>query len=388
MDRLDHIFLDIERVLGNRFISDEARIDYASAIFRSNEQCMSDARILYHVVGDIVHELLKNHISEFRTYIPLVLRIYHGFTGSTDAHYMGLIPGRESEFKESVIKPTLVLKACIKDDNFSFAAGELYEMDRFVSFCNIGQSNDSNSLVIEAVRHMCSEIEDLTHNMVIPLHLSVAGEQKREPYGFITLINTKRRYTESDINIAHKITSYFTSHLRNFDILRKDQLTQFYNQQQKEDLFASEIRKGIQNNYCIGLMILDVDNFKQFNDRHGHLNGDSLLAQLGSLILDNIRPYDRPVRIGGEEFVIIAPKVDCDSLPGFAERLRELIHSHTFKDRFSEQAFENISASFGVLLLDNIQEKVANTEYYFDLADKNLYEAKRKGKNRIEYSRC
>ena len=223
---------------------------------------------------------------------------------------------------------------------------------------------------------------------MIPLYSKSANGPKRDPYGFIALTNNERSYTEYDINIADKITSHFSSHLRNFEILRKDQLTHFYNQRQKEDLFTTEIKKAMQNNYCVGLMLLDIDDFKAFNDNYGHLNGDSLLSQFGNLILNNIRPYDRAIRVGGEEFLIIAPKVGRESLQSFAERLRFLIEKQVFGDRFGEPAYRGITASFGVLLLDDIEHKVANTEYYFDLADKNLYEAKRKRKNRVEYSKC
>ena len=151
---------------------------------------------------------------------------------------------------------------------------------------------------------------------------------------------------------------------------------------------AFQYLKAMKNNYCVGLMLLDIDDFKAFNDNYGHLNGDSLLSQFGKLILNNIRPYDRAIRVGGEEFLIIAPKVDRESLQSFAERLRFLIEKQVFRDRFGEPAYRGLTASFGVLLLDDIEHKIANSEFYFELADKNLYTAKRMGKNRIKYSKC
>ncbi len=388
LDRLDHIFLEIENVLGNDRISDEMRIDYASAIFRSNEQCLSDAKILYHVVGDIVHELLNNYISDFRLYLPLILRIYSGFTESENVCYLGYTPGRENEIEDKSIKPMLSLKASVDNDIFSWGAGQIYEFDRFIDLSSDDKSDPVSTLVMDGARHICRGDIDCDNTLMIPLYSKSANGPKRDPYGFIALTNNERSYTEYDINIADKITSHFSSHLRNFEILRKDQLTHFYNQRQKEDLFTTEIKKAMQNNYCVGLMLLDIDDFKAFNDNYGHLNGDSLLSQFGNLILNNIRPYDRAIRVGGEEFLIIAPKVGRESLQSFAERLRFLIEKQVFGDRFGEPAYRGITASFGVLLLDDIEHKVANTEYYFDLADKNLYEAKRKGKNRVEYSKC
>jgi diguanylate cyclase (GGDEF)-like protein len=388
LDRLDQIFLEIENVLGNDRISDEIRIDYASAIFRSNEQCLSDAKILYNVVGDMVHELLNNYISDFRLYIPLLLRIYRGFTDSTNVCYLGYTPGRKNEIEDRSIKPMLSLKASVDNDIFSWGAGQIYEFDRFVNFPGDDKSDSALTLVMEGAKNICKGNIDCNNTLIIPLYSKSAYGPDQELYGFIAITNNERSYTEYDINIADKITSYFAPHLRNFEILRKDQLTHFYNQRQKEDLFTTEIKKAMQNNYCIGLILLDLDDFKAFNDTNGHLNGDSLLSQFGKLILSNIRPYDRAIRVGGEEFLIIAPKVGSESLQSFAERLRFIIEKQVFRDRFGEPAYRGISASFGVLLLDDIERKVANTEYYFDMADKNLYAAKRKGKNRIEYSKC
>ncbi len=388
LEKLDHMFQDIEEVLGNDRISEETRIDYASAIFRSNAQFIGDAKIIKHVIGDIVHEITKNYISYFRLYLPLLLRIYSGFTGSTNAYYLGFTPGRENEIQELSIKPTIALKALIDNDIFRWGLGEVYEFERFVKLSNSGQCDTTKHLIMEGVNTIFRNSIDFTNSMIIPLSLKISDTFKNEPYGFVILTNNERKYVEPDINIASKITSYFTTHLRNFEILRKDQLTQFYNQRQKEDLFTSEIRKSVQNEYRIGLLLMDLDDFKQFNDNFGHLNGDNLLSQFGSLILNNIRPYDRPIRVGGEEFMIIAPKVDSKSLQSFAERLRVLIANHPFKDRFGEPSFGNISASIGVLLLDQIKQSVTNSEYYFEQVDNNLYEAKKKGKNRVEFSMC
>ncbi|UCG79363.1 MAG: GGDEF domain-containing protein [Nitrospirota bacterium] len=378
----------LDRVLKDPSISDLERVDHVSSVIRSVMKGNIDPKLLVHIAGNVIHELLRNSISSFRDYVPLSLSIYKGLTGADNIFYMGLVPGRISGNHDREIKPTLVRKASVSND-FIWGAGEIFEDERLLEL-----SPDGNMAVIvpetlrEGISSLCGiNIKD-NNTLSIPLFIKRTGAKSKEPYGFIIASKDKGSFSETEKALLRQITSYFSSHIQNFEILRKDQLTQFYNQQQKEDLFITEISKAVQNRYCVGLLLLDIDDFKLFNDRFGHLNGDSLLAQFGRLILDNIRPYDRAIRIGGEEFMIITPKVDGERLQGLADRIRLTIEDHKFNDRFGNPAYKGITASFGALLLEDIENKVANTEFYFEAADKNLYAAKRNGKNRVEFSKC
>ncbi|GBE00378.1 response regulator PleD [bacterium BMS3Abin07] len=389
-ETIENVLKDIERVLTNKHLSVEMRIDYVTSIFNLRKNMGYYSNTLSHVAGDILHSLVKDHISNFRKYIPLMLRIYSGLTNSIKTCYLGYTPGKEIDNDERDIMPSISLKACFENDRFRWGAGEIFEGPELQGLSSITPRiiNPMENM-FEGIQNLCKNAIKECNGLIIPLFLNINNKHfKNTPYGFIMLISEDSAFSEMDLKLANKATSYFTAHLTNFERLRKDQLTKLYNQRQKTDLFTSETTKAIQNEYGIGLLMIDIDHFKDFNDKYGHLNGDALLAQFGKLLLKSIRPHDRPVRIGGEEFLIITPKVDYESLKNLAERLRVSIENHVFEDRFGKSSYNSISASIGALLIENIKGRVGDPEYYLDLVDRNLFEAKRKGRNIVVTTRC
>jgi diguanylate cyclase (GGDEF)-like protein/PAS domain S-box-containing protein len=123
------------------------------------------------------------------------------------------------------------------------------------------------------------------------------------------------------------------------------------------------------------LILLDVDNFKKFNDSFGHQAGDAVLAQVGLILSENVRPKDTAARYGGEEFVVILPETDAGTATTIAERLRLALETATWEHR-------NITASFGVTtsLTEGIDHKLL-----VEQADQALYASKRDGRNRVSH---
>ena len=124
----------------------------------------------------------------------------------------------------------------------------------------------------------------------------------------------------------------------------------------------------------IFIIIMDLDNFKEVNDKLGHLKGDHVLREIGRLLSTYTRDSDIVFRWGGEEFLILAPNSDLEGTKALAERLREKIEEHDFGIEF------RITASFGICNLkgqENLEQAIAQ-------ADKALYRAKERGKNRVE----
>lgn len=127
------------------------------------------------------------------------------------------------------------------------------------------------------------------------------------------------------------------------------------------------------------IIILDIDNFKNINDTYGHLVGDKVLEQISGILKENTRKTDIISRFGGEEFIILMPDTSLDEGSEFAERLRKII----MKKIFTVGSFNlRLTASFGVSLLNNLDNE--NFEHCYSLADRALYLAKRKGKNKVE----
>jgi diguanylate cyclase (GGDEF)-like protein len=121
----------------------------------------------------------------------------------------------------------------------------------------------------------------------------------------------------------------------------------------------------------VGLIVCDIDRFKQINDTHGHPFGDTVLSGFGALLRDNARPADVVARLGGEEFAIILPNSDLDAAHAFADRLRQRIES-------AGSGGITVTASFGVAQASP-GEDLADL---LERADGRLYAAKRGGRNR------
>ena len=120
---------------------------------------------------------------------------------------------------------------------------------------------------------------------------------------------------------------------------------------------------------------MDIDDFKQFNDRYGHSRGDLHLRQIGSLITNSVRESDIVARIGGEEFSVILPHTTCLGAVELAERIRMNVEN-AFKDKFIAGG----TISIGVAEFPRDGE---NPGTLFDAADQVMFQAKRSGKNRV-----
>ncbi|WP_045227100.1 diguanylate cyclase [Methyloterricola oryzae] len=126
----------------------------------------------------------------------------------------------------------------------------------------------------------------------------------------------------------------------------------------------------------LSVMILDLDHFKGINDNYGHQAGDRLLSHVAEIIRVNLRGADVVCRLGGEEFIVIAPGADEDVAHALAERLREAIESNPMD---GDDVAKPITASIGVATAGT---RVANPSDLVHLADLALYEAKLDGRNR------
>jgi diguanylate cyclase (GGDEF)-like protein len=104
-----------------------------------------------------------------------------------------------------------------------------------------------------------------------------------------------------------------------------DELTKLYDRDTLLALLEKEFIRARRNSKAISLVMLDLDDFKQVNDRFGHQKGDDVLYHIGNIIRESIRGMDIGGRYGGEEFAIILPETDIRSAVGTAERLRKLL---------------------------------------------------------------
>jgi diguanylate cyclase (GGDEF)-like protein len=155
-----------------------------------------------------------------------------------------------------------------------------------------------------------------------------------------------------------------------------DGLTGAMNRKHFDDRLIGELAFAKRHKSEVALLILDVDHFKDVNDRLGHPAGDAILRQLASAIRQALRVEDIFARYGGEEFAIIARGIDRMGAVAFAERVRSLVASTKF---LHEEMPIPITISIGVATLSDCRD--ASVDQLITLADSRLYVAKASGRN-------
>jgi diguanylate cyclase (GGDEF)-like protein len=159
-----------------------------------------------------------------------------------------------------------------------------------------------------------------------------------------------------------------------------DPLTGLANHRQFYQQLAREIRRAQRYQRPLTLLMLDLDHFKAFNDRHGHLAGDQALRETADVLRHNARSVDILARYGGEEFAIILPETDLERAAHQAERIRSAVANHVFRFQETRQDYQ-VTVSIGVATITPATRKTEDLVHY---ADQALYRAKAGGRNRLE----
>lgn len=157
----------------------------------------------------------------------------------------------------------------------------------------------------------------------------------------------------------------------------RDGLTGLYNHRYFMECLTAEVARQQRYGGELSLILLDIDHFKQLNDRYGHQTGDFVLQCLGMDIKDSLRTVDIPCRYGGEEFAVILPMTGLAGAKIVAERLRQNIEQSVFE---RDESSYTITCSFGVGSLD--RKPVAGHDF-IQAVDRALYNSKDKGRNMV-----
>lgn len=157
-----------------------------------------------------------------------------------------------------------------------------------------------------------------------------------------------------------------------------DGLTGLYNHRYFRQRLEEEFERARRYSLPLSCMILDVDDFKSFNDTYGHLLGDAVLRGVAACTLQTTRKSDIVARCGGEEFVVIMPQTGLEGATAEAERVRKEICHWPFEGVPNPSA---VAVSIGVAVFD--RESMPDCEALLCVADGALYRAKKEGKNRV-----
>lgn len=236
--------------------------------------------------------------------------------------------------------------ACEQTDNYSAVLRESLEA------LNEFNESDIDALPLESIIRTLSLKTEAINDATRLFQQQIDSAQSE-----ITALKQELQQTRQDANL--------------------DVLTGLYNRR----VFDTELEQLIQlgSTHALGLIILDVDHFKRFNDTYGHLMGDKVLQYVGRLLKEECTEPLIPVRFGGEEFAVIGPGLNLEQAVAVAERLRKRVEAIRIRQKSSGSVISSITASFGTACLSGEEDASALIER----ADQALYQAKRQGRNQV-----
>jgi diguanylate cyclase (GGDEF)-like protein len=204
-------------------------------------------------------------------------------------------------------------------------------------------------------------------------------------HGVITVCRCKRKFGDDDLELLRSLAGRATLALANvnlhFTVQRRaitDDLTGLATHGHFQELLGAEMAAAGRYGYPVGLIMLDVDDFKSINDRYGHQQGDVVLRRVAALVRESSRDPDVAARYGGEELALILPHTDLDGSYAIAERIRKSVATLEVPLLDGVGSLQ-ITVSLGVAAtLEGGKNALIHA------ADGALYRAKREGKNRTE----
>lgn len=160
------------------------------------------------------------------------------------------------------------------------------------------------------------------------------------------------------------------------DLSIRDHLTGLFNRRYFEETLESKLRREHHGDSSVGIILLDIDHFKKFNDTYGHDAGDAVLIELANLMLRHFDISINVCRYGGDEFAILLPKVLREELSMLTESLVEKVRNHAL--RYNNKQLGNMTISCGYALYSYTAETL---DEFIKHADQALYQAKEHGRD-------
>jgi diguanylate cyclase (GGDEF)-like protein len=221
--------------------------------------------------------------------------------------------------------------------------------------------------------------------------LQAASRELNEAKSLYDLSGATRSVEDIENEVRERITELgLAMHVENQtlvnrqeDLLRRattDALTSVGNRAAFDARLNLEVERAARDGSRLGLILMDVDHFKKFNDTYGHMAGDRVLQAVARTLDDNVRKVDYVARYGGEEFVVIAPATDIDGLTLLADRLRTAIETTPLP---WEGRVLRVTVSIGVSVLEKITNVADAALALLSEADELMYAAKSAGRNRV-----
>jgi diguanylate cyclase (GGDEF)-like protein len=221
-----------------------------------------------------------------------------------------------------------------------------------------------------------NEAEDVVQGLE-----SGADDYISKPYNFRELEARVRamlriKFLQDELDLKNRELELANKRLKKLSIT--DGLTELYNHRHVHQLLHDEFERSLRTGEQVAVAMMDLDRFKNINDTYGHPTGDVILYETARIIKETAREIDMPGRYGGEEFIGILPGTDEEAAAHFAERVRQAVEAHVYRDGATEV---RMTVSCGVASFPG--DGIDSPESLLKAADEALYQAKHGGRNQV-----
>ncbi|OQX83897.1 MAG: hypothetical protein B6D53_01345 [Candidatus Omnitrophica bacterium 4484_49] len=272
------------------------------------------------------------------------------------------------------------------------------QLDQLVKSIKIPLRDDGGILALAAMEGMPievldgevrSKINDLVIDILKADYFVIAPlKAKNKVIGVIFADNiySRKPITKEDIKLLTMFANHAGLAIENSKLYHQtlhlsytDSLTGIYNHGRFQYLLEEKLKEAKENDRSLSLIMIDIDNFKNYNDNLGHPAGDEVIKKIADIVKNSCRKQDIPARYGGEEFALILPNTSKEEARIIGERLRKRISDYPFKNK-EIQPQGAITVSMGIATFPEDAEEKKELIQKADLA---LFTAKNKGKNQV-----
>lgn len=228
--------------------------------------------------------------------------------------------------------------------------------------------NSQSNLEYEKLKNQMLD----TENAMLQTQLQLKVEKQKQQEWLMAILTVSLLFVTAIIVLVYHL------YAKNKKLASQDALTGLHNRRRIMEIGSQSFVVSKRYEQTLSVMMLDIDNFKQINDKYGHKEGDKVLSFIANVCRETLRGSDFIGRIGGEEFLIVLPNTSIEESHHLAKRLCADIHQASIGAEF---AAEEVTVSVGVTQCTSICQDFSDMVNKADIA---LYEAKNSGRNRVE----
>lgn len=270
-----------------------------------------------------------------------------------------------------------------------FANGEILEVnDTFLKYLGYTEAEVIGQTTLELQMTQDYETRDLfkeqikTNGKITDLEIQFITKNNIIRTGLTNIVPITINNEECLLSSIVDISDRIESEKRIIELSNRDELTNLYNRRFIYESVEEIIADYQENDEPFSVAILDIDDFKQINDRYGHQTGDCVLIEFSKVVKENLREYDVLGRYGGEEFVVLLNHADLQESNRVLSRVLDIVREHRFT--CSNEKI-NLSFSAGITSCEELEKDRLSLDQLIGISDKRMYLAKQKGKNNIVY---